>query len=143
MKRLILNLAIICCSIGQINTSITKTVIDANTSTSKELFDAIEAKSLKKVKKILKNKNLDINALNSNKETALDVATKKELTKIAGRLLQNGAKVTSEDNAYKLIQLLNDRANKFFWGGLFLSPLLWIGSISAATNKEQIQLLIL
>lgn len=101
-----------------------------------QLFKAVENGKKKQVKKLL-SKNVQVNGLNSNGQTPLDVAVDCGATKIAAELMKHGAKVTSEEKAVALRQMFKMRAAKFFVGTFFV-PFLWIGSIFAVDNMSYV-----
>jgi hypothetical protein len=109
-----------------------------------ELFAAVEKGKKSLIKSLLKSKSykIEINKLNKNKNTVLDIAVDKQYTKIAGILLEYGAKVTTETRAYGLQRMFNLRATKFFLGGILMWPL-WFGSAFAWNNIKSVKELVL
>lgn len=111
------------------------------TYTSKNLFSAIEQKNCKAVQKILQTRTVNINQLNENKQTALDVAIHIGNKNIIKELAGKGGRVTTEKNANYLKDLFKTRALNFFLFGLLFTPLLWIGSITSLNKSSQYYLL--
>ena len=111
---------------------------------TEQLFKAVEQGKIGKVKSLLRSKSskIEINRLNKNKQTVLDVAVDCRATKIAGELMKYGAKVTSEQKAQELREMFKARGIKFFVGGLFLWPL-WVGTFFAVDNMSSIKKLVL
>jgi hypothetical protein len=60
---------------------------------------------------------------------------------MARYLLKHDGKVTTEHNAFLLRKYLQGRAIGFFIGGLFLTPLMWIGSFFAISDMSFIKIL--
>jgi len=111
---------------------------------TEKLFRAVEQGNKSKVKSLLRAKNskIEINRLNKDKQTVLDIAVDCSATKIAAELMKHGAKVTSEQNALALREMFKMRGIKFFIGGLFFCPL-WFGSFFALDNMSQVKALVL
>lgn len=109
-----------------------------------ELFKAVEKGKTSTAKSLLKSKSykIEINRLNKNKNTVLDIAVDNQYTKLASILLKHGAKVTTQAKAYELQRMFELRATKFFLGGLLLWPL-WFGSAFACNNIKSINELVL
>lgn len=105
---------------------------------STDLFKAVASNQITKVKKIIKT-NTSLNDRDITGRTALDIAVERGNTKIARILLKNGAKVSSQANAVRLQDMLRVRAFKFFLGGLFLTPFMWIGSWFAYEDMSYIE----
>lgn len=72
------------------------------------IFDAVESKNLSRVKYFVK-KGVNLNALNKDGKTVLDVATERQHNKICRYLLRCGAKVTNMDNVRMLEHNLKRR----------------------------------
>jgi hypothetical protein len=111
---------------------------------TEQLFKAVGQANIGKVKSLLKARSykIEINRLNKDQQTVLDIAVDCRATKVAAELMKYGAKVTSEENAQALREMFKMRAVKFFVGGLFLWPL-WIGSFFALDNMSCIKILFL
>lgn len=107
------------------------------------LFAAVETGNRKAVKKIISNKKnkQHINALNDQHKTALDIAAEHGHIKIAQDLISRGGQVTSEKNANFLKDNLKTRALKFFVLGWFLTPFLWIGSVTSLNKASNLYVL--
>lgn len=105
-----------------------------------DIFKAVNANKYSLVKKYVKENGIS-NELNSNNKTILDISVERDHKKITRYLVKRGAKVSTQENAWRLESYLNGRALGFFFGGLFFSPWLWIGSLSALSMKSKISIL--
>src|SRR5687768_4216408 len=94
---------------------------------SSQLFDAVEHGNRKKVRSLL-SCGINVNTLNDEHKTALDLAVEFGRNKIARDLIKYGGRVTTVDNAIALKELYKARAFGFFVGGFFFWPL-WLVSI--------------
>ncbi|MBP9765242.1 ankyrin repeat domain-containing protein [Candidatus Babeliales bacterium] len=64
-----------------------------------DLIKAVKTGNIKAVKQLLKHKNVDLNQLDTDNKTALDLAVEYQHKKIVVLLAKAGGKVTSMDNA--------------------------------------------
>lgn len=90
------------------------------------LFNAVESKNLKLIKKCVKM-GASLNTLDKDGKTVLDIATERNYNKICRYLLRSGAKVTNMDNARMLEQNLKRRGTLMTIFGVVTGPLGFIG----------------
>lgn len=131
-------------AIIQSKTSVKAKVAKVQIDKTDELFKAVWQGNISKVKSLLRSRSykIEINRLNKDNQTVLDIAVDCRATKIAAELIKYGAKVTSEQNAQALREMFKMRGIKFFIGGLFFWPL-WFGTFFAVDNMSNIKSLVL
>lgn len=83
-------------------------------SFDKVFFEAVGTNRLSRVKTILKKSYIQINELNHENKTALDIAVERRYNKLARYLLKQGGRVTTDVNASLLRNHLSSRALGFF-----------------------------
>ena len=135
MKKIIVSMSFLLVATGTFLANIT-----ANQVASQNLFAATANGKQQEVKKIL-SKGVDINALNAQGKTALDVAVERNHFKVARELVYRGAKVTTEKNAFLLKRKFEKRGRNFFIAGWFFTPLLWIGTFTSFSHASDVLIL--
>ncbi len=71
-----------------------------------DLIKAVKTGNIKAVKQLLKNKNVDLNQLDTDNKTALDLAVEYQRKKIVFLLAKAGGKVTSMDKAEAVHEII-------------------------------------
>ncbi|MBP9765246.1 hypothetical protein KBD08_02825 [Candidatus Babeliales bacterium] len=86
-----------------------------------KLFKLVQSGNRKQMNILLKKcSNVDVNKLNENNKTVLDIAVEARSVKMAADLLKYDAKVTTNQNAAKLKSLLDKQDLKYFLFGFAL-----------------------
>ena len=110
-------------------------------SFDKAFFEAVGTNKLSRVKTMLKKSYIQINELNDENKTVLDIAVERRYNKLARYLLKQGGRVTTNTHASLLINHLSSRALGFFIAGWFFNPWLWIGTATSLSKQSLVMVL--